>query len=235
MTASPLPPGTTSSRFPQPVARPLTAILVALACAVGTVLLVAPAAHASGPVRPAADAAAAGPSAHAAMRSCAPARGVLRSARSVKRTRRRLLCLMNRARARFGLPRLRANRCLHRVAARHAHDMVHRRYFAHVTPNGWSPGARARASGYVPRSGRWIVGENIAWGVAGAARPNWVVRSWMHSPGHRHNILSRRFRDVGIGVARGTPFRGFRGFRLRATFSVEFGARSGRSGCGRRR
>lgn len=234
MTASLLPPGTTSSPFPRPAARPLTAILVALACVVGSTLLVAPPAHGAGSVDPSAAFAAAGPSAHAAMRSCAPARGALRSSRSVIRTRRRLLCLMNRARARFGLPPLRANRCLNRVAARHAHDMVHRRYFAHVTPNGWSPGARARASGYVPRSGRWIVGENIAWGVAAAARPNWVVRQWMHSPGHRHNILSRRFRDAGIGVARGTPFRGFRGFRLRATFSVEFGARSGRSGCRRR-
>ena len=47
------------------------------------------------------------PSARAALRSCAPARGLLHQRRSVLRTRRRLLCLMNRARARFGLPRLR--------------------------------------------------------------------------------------------------------------------------------
>ena len=67
--------------------------------------------------------------AHAARR-CAPARGLLHSRRSVLRSQRRLLCLMNRTRARFGLRPLRANRCLHRVAARHAHDMVRRRYFA---------------------------------------------------------------------------------------------------------
>lgn len=157
---------------------------------------------------------------------------MLHTRRSVLRSQRRLLCLMNRARARFGLPPLRTNRCLHRVAARHAHDMVNRRYFAHTTPNGWDPGRRARASGYVPRAAAWLVGENIAWGVAGAARPNWVVRSWMHSPPHRHNILSRHFRDVGIGVARGVPVRGFRGVRLRATFSVEFGAHRGRTRCG---
>ncbi|HEX7291127.1 MAG TPA: CAP domain-containing protein, partial [Conexibacter sp.] len=167
-----------------------------------------------------------------AARSCAPARGLLRSRRSVLRSQRRLLCLMNRTRARFGLRPLRTNRCLHRVAARHAHDMVNRRYFAHTTPNGWDPGRRARASGYVPRRAAWLVGENIAWGVAGAARPRWVVRAWMHSPPHRHNILSRHFRDVGIGVARGVPVRGFRGVPLRATFSVSFGAHRGRTRCG---
>ena len=43
--------------------------------------------------------------------------------------------------------------------------------------------------------------------------PSWVMRAWMHSPPHRHNILSRQFRDVGIGVARGVPVRGFRGVR----------------------
>jgi uncharacterized protein YkwD len=232
MTASLPPLGTTSSSPVRSVARSSAAVLLAFACLLAAV----PAAHA------AARGAAAhhahhlhrghhAPLAHAA-RGCAPARGFLFKRSSLLRTQRRLLCLMNRARARFGLPSLRTNRCLHRVAARHAHDMVNRRYFAHTTPNGWDPGRRARASGYVPRRAAWLVGENIAWGVAGAARPNWVMRAWMHSPPHRHNILNRSFRDIGIGVARGVPVRGFRGVRLRATFSVEFGAHHGRTRCG---
>jgi uncharacterized protein YkwD len=222
MTASLPSTGTASSSPDRSAARSLAAVLLALACLFAAV----PAAHAAG-----ASAAHARPLARAA-RGCAPARGMLFTRHSVLRSQRRLLCLMNRARARFGLRPLRRNRCLHRVAARHAHDMVHRRYFAHTTPNGWDPGRRARASGYVPRAARWIVGENIAWGVAGAARPNWVMRAWMHSPPHRHNILSRHFHDVGIGVSRGVPVRGFRGVRLRATFSVEFGAHHGRTRCG---
>jgi uncharacterized protein YkwD len=207
------------------VARGLATVLLALAC-VSTTAFTAHAADAH-----TARAHDARVVAHAA-RGCAPARGFLFKRGSVLRAQRRLLCLMNRARRRYGLQPLRANRCLHRVAARHAHDMVNRRYFAHTTPNGWDPGRRARASGYVPRRAAWIVGENIAWGVAGAARPSWVVSAWMHSPPHRHNILSRHFRDVGIGVARGVPVRGFRGVRLRATFSVEFGAHHGRTRCG---
>lgn len=241
MTACPPVPGTTSSALPRSFARALAVVTALLACMAtaapgavaadaGAVLGARAALQAPGAVAPVARAAER-PVARAARRGCAPARGTLRSRRSMLRTQRRLLCLMNRARARFGLWPLRPNRCLHRVAVRHAKDMVHRRYFAHVTPNGWSPGRRARASGYVPRRARWLVGENIAWGVASRARPRWVVRAWMHSPGHRHNILSRRFRDVGIGVARGVPLAGFRHMPLRATFSVEFGAHRGRTRC----
>jgi uncharacterized protein YkwD len=245
MTASQLPPGTTSSPDSPFRARVLALLAVLLACLATAV----PAAHAAtgrtaaaaavGPTAERSSAAAASQAvprrfARPAVRGgCAPAHGLLRTRRSVLRTQRRLLCLMNRARARFGLPVFHANRCLHRVAARHAHDMVHRRYFAHVTPNGWDPGRRARISGYVPRSAAWLVGENIAWGVAGAARPAWVMRAWMHSAGHRRNLLSPRFRDVGIGVARGVPVAAFPGLRLRATFSVEFGAHGGRTRCDR--
>jgi uncharacterized protein YkwD len=230
-------PRATSSPFPRSAARALVAVVLVLAC-LPAAAFAAPAKAAPGTRTALASPPAVKPSvptARAALRGCPPARGLLRGRRSMLRTRRRLLCLMNRARARFGLPALRANRCLHRVASRHAHDMVRRRYFAHVTPNGWDPGRRARASGYVPRSARWIVGENIAWGVAAAARPAWVVRAWLHSPTHRHNLLSRRFRDAGIGVARGTPFHGFARWRLRATFSVEFGRQGGRARCARHR
>src|SRR6478672_3539406 len=236
MTASLPVPGTTSSSPVRAVARSLAAVLLAFACLFAAV----PAAHAAGADGLRVDATAAAlrapqtvpaiarPVARAAGRGCGFARGTLHTRRSILRTQRRMLCLMNRVRTRFGLRPLRTNRCLHRVASRHAHDMVNRRYFAHTTPNGWDPGRRARASGYVPRAAAWLVGENIAWGVADAARPDWVMRAWMHSPPHRHNILDRHFRDVGIGVARGIPLRGFRGVPLRATFSVEFGAHHGR-------
>jgi uncharacterized protein YkwD len=227
MTASQPPSGTTSSSPVRSLAGGLAAVLLAFVCLLAAVPVADAAARAAGAQR----AHRAAPLAHAA-RGCAPARGFLFKRGSVLRSQRRLLCLMNRARARYRLRPLRTNRCLHRVAARHAHDMVNRRYFAHTTPNGWDPGRRARASGYVPRRAAWLVGENIAWGVAGAARPSWVMRAWMHSPPHRHNILSRHFRDVGIGVARGVPVGGFRGVRLRATFSVEFGAHHGRTRCG---
>ena len=218
MTASQPPFGATSRSVFRLAVRALATVAALFACLAAA----APSAFAQGT---------GGPVAHAA-RGCPSAPHVLRSSRDIVRTQRRLLCMMNHARTRAGLAALHPNQCLHRVAARHAHDMVNRRYFAHTTPNGWDPGRRARASGYAPRAARWIVGENIAWGVSGAATAGWVFDAWMHSPPHRHNILGRQFRDVGIGVAPGVPVHGFRGIAARATFSVEFGAHRGRTRCG---
>jgi len=217
MTASLPSTGTTSRSVPRCAARVLAAAAVLLAC-----LAAAAPAGAMG-TRPVAR-----PAAH----GCASAPGALRDSADIVRTQNRMLCLMNHARARAGLAPLHQNQCLHRVASRHAHDMVNRRYFAHTTPNGWDPGRRAQASGYVPRAASWIVGENIAWGVSGAATAGWVFNAWMHSPPHRHNILGRQFRDVGIGIAPGVPVSGFHGIAMRATFSVEFGAHQGRTRCG---
>lgn len=50
------------------------------------------------------------------------------------------------------------------------------------------------------------VGENIAYGYPTAAA---VMKAWMHSTGHRKNILNKRFTKIGIGMARsadGTPY-----------------------------
>jgi uncharacterized protein YkwD len=44
------------------------------------------------------------------------------------------------------------------------------------------------------------IGENIA---AGYPTPEAVVASWMASPGHRANILSPRFTEIGVGMTAG--------------------------------
>jgi uncharacterized protein YkwD len=48
---------------------------------------------------------------------------------------------------------------------------------------------------------------------------------WMHSPGHRANILSRTFKEIGIGIARGAPESGQGGDA--ATYTTDFGFRRG--------
>jgi uncharacterized protein YkwD len=44
-------------------------------------------------------------------------------------------------------------------------------------------------------------GEDIAWAPLGAA-PARIVSLWMHSAGHRYNILHRAYAVGGVGVAR---------------------------------
>jgi len=47
-------------------------------------------------------------------------------------------------------------------------------------------------------------GENVAEGYPSAAA---VVAGWMTSPGHRANIVSARYTDLGAGLARASNGR----------------------------
>ena len=158
----------------------------------------------------------------AAPAGCASASAEPHSARYVA-VRGAVLCLINAERRRRGLPKLRYNRRLATAAGRHARDMVRQRYFSHDSKDGRDFVDRIRRAGYLRGgSGGWSLGENLAWGCGNMASPREIVNAWMHSPGHRNNILSRRFRHVGIAFARDAPFRDAdRG----ATYVTEFGRR----------
>jgi len=152
--------------------------------------------------------------------ACSASHVTVRAA-TVPRARDATLCLLNRVRARYGLPPLRLNPKLSRAARRHSRDMVRHRYFSHSSRNGRSPFDRMRATHYVPRNASWWLGENIGWGSGSLAEPAAMVRAWMHSPPHRANILSRHFRDIGIGIAVGAPVGGGG-----ATYTTDFGRHS---------
>src|SRR3954464_2487795 len=115
------------------------------------------------------------------------------------------LCLVNQQRAAHHLRPLRLDRKLTRASVRHSRDMVSHRYFAHVSRSGATPGTRIRRAGWTHGRRSWMVGENIAWGTGSRAPPRAIVRAWMRSSGHRANILQRRFRMIGIGIAVGAP------------------------------
>jgi uncharacterized protein YkwD len=149
--------------------------------------------------------------------ACSASHATVRAA-AIRRSRDATLCLLNRVRARRGLPPLRLNRKLARAARRHSRDMVRHRYFAHNSRNGRSPFERMRATHYVPRNASWWLGENIGWGSGSLSEPAAMVRAWMHSPPHRANILSRHFRDIGIGIVVGAPVGG-----AGATYTTDFG------------
>lgn len=157
---------------------------------------------------------------HRAIGACSASHAQVRAA-AIRRSRDATLCLLNRVRARNGLAPLRLNPKLARAARAHSRDMVRHRYFAHDSRNGRSPFDRMRATHYVPRGEAWWLGENIGWGSGTLAQPAAMVRAWMHSPGHRANILSRNFRDIGIGIAPGAPVGGGG-----ATYTTDFGRHS---------
>lgn len=114
------------------------------------------------------------------------------------------ICLLNRERTQRGLPPLRLNGLLTATSVEHSRDMVQVGYFEHTSVDGRSVGDRLRAIGY-SRGISASAGENIAYGVGGKSTPASIVQAWMHSPGHRADILRPAFTDVGIGIERGAP------------------------------
>ncbi len=135
---------------------------------------------------------------------------------------RSTVCLLNEERAERGLAKLQLNPRLSQAATAHSLDMVDNKYFEHVSKSGRDVVDRLNSTGYLGRARNWAVGENLAWGSGGRSIPRRIVNGWMGSPGHRHNILSARFREIGIGVALGTPAnRAPKG----ATYTTTFGTR----------
>ncbi len=100
-----------------------------------------------------------------------------------------MLAKVNAARARHDRKPLRVSACLSgKVAqpwARHLADIERLRH-------------RNLQSVFTTCPKFHRLGENIASGYPTAAA---VMRGWMHSEGHRANILNRRFKKIGLGVA----------------------------------
>jgi uncharacterized protein YkwD len=157
-------------------------------------------------------------SARTAQQDCANA-DVTPTAANDALVRSAILCLHNQIRAQRGLPLLKENGRLRRAARGHSADMVSRGFFEHTTPNGVSMTDRIMAAHYVPRNAGWALGENLAWGTGRLATPREVMRAWMESPGHRANVVKRAYREIGIGIAAGTPTAGPSG----ATYTADFG------------
>lgn len=144
------------------------------------------------------------------------------SAEPEPNVRSALRCLVNATRAQHGLRALRSSARLNRAADAHSADMVARGYFAHVTPEGRSVTDRVRATGYLGGSSDWALGEDIGWGTGSASTPASIFQAFMNSPPHRRVILSRAYREVGVGVAPGVPAAGE---GSGATFVLDFGDR----------
>jgi uncharacterized protein YkwD len=138
---------------------------------------------------------------------------------SMHAARRATLCLLNQERAHHGLRPLRLSQRLSRASTVHSRSMVRNRYFEHGNFV-----ARIVNSRYVTRRQAWSLGENIAWGTGSLSTPAQTVRAWMNSPGHRANILNRRFRDIGIGIALGAP-AAVHASSGAATYTTDFGVK----------
>ena len=133
-----------------------------------------------------------------------------------------MLRLINHARTSRGLRAVKIHTALDKAALSHSRDMIAHDYFAHSSYAGGSVAKRARGAGYSTSGcSHWEVGEVIAWGKSYRGIPEAIFKAWMHSSEHRHIILIKRWRDVGLGACRGT-FQSLSGVVM---YTVDFGRR----------
>ena len=138
---------------------------------------------------------------------------------SSKTAAKAVACLINEKRKHHGKSRFNYKKTLSRAARSHSKRMQKSNCFAHVCPGERSLPGRYERSDYLPCNCSWGAAENIAWGAGGNGTPRKIVKAWMHSPGHRVNILGS-YEHIGVGVRWGSPQR--RGSRA-GTYTLDFG------------
>jgi uncharacterized protein YkwD len=154
--------------------------------------------------------------------------GALPTAANVEQVRSATLCLLNRERSNAGLAPLREQGSLRSAAKSYSRTMVRQGFFAHVSPGGSTMVTRIKRTSYLDGARGWSLGENIAWGTGSRSTAAQTVNAWMHSSGHRANILNGSFREIGIGISLGAPVAAAAasGGGIAATYTTDFGVRS---------
>jgi uncharacterized protein YkwD len=125
-----------------------------------------------------------------------------------------VLTLVNAQRSANGLDPLQRASELDRAARSHSEEMAQGDFLGHAGSDGSNPAQRMQAAGY-----QWYTwAENVAAGYPSAQA---VVDAWMNSPGHRTNILSPSFKEIGIALVHRS------GTRYGYYWTQDFGARAG--------
>lgn len=104
--------------------------------------------------------------------------------------------LTNEKRVQTGLAPLTENSTLSQAAMAKGTDMINRDYWSHVSPDGVQPWKFFTDAGYRYR----FAGENLA---RDFSNPSSAVEAWMASATHKDNILSPKYKEVGIAVIEG--------------------------------
>jgi len=113
---------------------------------------------------------------------------------SLEQLEEKLFFLVNNERSSRGLPELRFDPLLRAMARAHSQKMIQENKLGHDFP-GYNTLANRAAQAGLHFS---VIGENVASGDTFIMR--FFHEQLMSSPGHRENILSANFRQLGIGI-----------------------------------
>ncbi|AJW71224.1 CAP domain-containing protein [Nitrosopumilus adriaticus] len=130
----------------------------------------------------------------------------------------------NNERQKQGLSKLNRISLIDSIARNHSEDMSNRNFFSHDTPEGLDPTDRGNSAGYNCQKNygsyyTYGLAENIfqsytyssymtqgikssyTWMADEEAIAKEIIDGWMDSPGHRANILEKKYDRIGVGVS----------------------------------
>jgi uncharacterized protein YkwD len=136
-----------------------------------------------------------------------------------------VLVELNAIRRAHGLIPVRLSHPLSAAADAHSRSMGRYGYFEHESRDGSAFWKRVQRY-YAARSyGTWSVGENLLWS-SGNVDASDALKLWMESPAHRANILTARWREVGLSAVTVPGAPGIYGGRDVVIITTDFGVRS---------
>ena len=150
--------------------------------------------------------------------------GVSRRSASVQALESGVLVEINNVRQAHGLAALRLSPKLSAAARQHSAEMAKDGYFSHNSANGGT--FDKRIIRYYPTAGRrfWSVGENLLWSSPDVDASG-ALRMWMNSPPHRENLLTARWREIGLSAVHVPSAPGAYGGREVTIVTADFGVR----------
>jgi uncharacterized protein YkwD len=148
-----------------------------------------------------------------------------RSLAAADRLESGVLAELNAIRRSHGLAPVHLSSPLSAAADAHSRSMATFGYFEHESRDGSAFWKRIQRF-YGPTGyDTWSVGENLLWSSGGVDASR-ALKLWMASPGHRANILTARWREVGLSAVTVAGAPGVYGGRDVVIITTDFGIRS---------
>jgi uncharacterized protein YkwD len=154
----------------------------------------------------------------------ASATAVTRSERSLPTLNHQVLTALNLFRASHGLGQLRESRALDRAARAHSLEMGRVGYFAHPSADGTAFWRRIQHYYGLRNRSSWSVGENLLWSSPSVSAAG-AMKMWIASPEHLRNMLTARWREIGVSAVRVVNAPGVFGGRSVTIITTDFGDR----------
>jgi uncharacterized protein YkwD len=156
--------------------------------------------------------------------AAAPSASATRGLTSERALESGVLQEINLLRRKHGLVALRLAAPLTAAARQHSESMASAGFFAHESADGSPFWKRVRRFYGPTGSGYWSVGENLLWATPDVDAQR-ALELWLASPLHRQNMLTPRWREIGLSAVHSEAAPGAFGGGPATILTADFGVR----------